>query len=160
MNNKLMKIGSYKERRANGIVSEYVYMLIIMLVALQPATGMTAETPALESNTKQASAGFFKLYWQEGIGNVEIEEASDADFINADKIFPGSDNATVISGKPDGDWYYRARRVDNSNTGDWSDTIQVTVKHHSIERALGFFLAGFIMFIATCWLVIRGERLS
>ncbi|MEQ8428095.1 MAG: fibronectin type III domain-containing protein [Gammaproteobacteria bacterium] len=119
-----------------------------------------AEIPILESNKNVAEAGFFKLTWQESLGEVEIEEAMNRDFSDANKLYPGSDNATVISGKPNGEWYYRARLIDDGQAGGWSDAIQVTVEHHSLERALYFFFAGLIMFVATCWLVIRGERLA
>ena len=133
-----------------------------MMLATMPANLLAndEQVPQLKSNKDTSSDGFFKLSWQEEIGPVEIQEATSIDFIDAELIQPGSDSATVISGKPDGNWHYRARRVLENRTTAWSDPITVTVQHHSLERALFFFFAGLMMFLATCWLVIRGERLE
>lgn len=127
---------------------------------IQPFNLSAADVPVLESNKDVAEAGFFKLTWQENMGEVEIEEAMNRNFSDPNKLYPGSDNATVISGKPNGEWYYRARLIEDGQPGSWSNAIQVTVEHHSLQRALFFFFAGLIMFVATCWLVIRGDRLA
>ena len=118
------------------------------------------DVPELKSNTTLAKAGFYKLSWQKDLGDIEIEEAANSQFSSVGKLYPGSDTAVIISGKPDGDWFYRARRINDKSAGDWSQIVQVTVKHHSLPRSLAFFMTGLIMFIATCWLVIRGERLA
>ena len=131
-----------------------------MLLLPVASTANNDIIPELTSNTDMATAGFFKLSWQGNLGPVEIQESRMPDFVVSHSLFPGGDNATVISGKPDGDWYYRARLLNDTSDNDWSDTQKVIVKHHSLERAVFFFLTGLLMFIATCLLVFRGEKLS
>ena len=132
-----------------------MFLLFIQLSGLY-----ADEAPVLNSNKDVAKAGFFKLTWQEELGAVEIEEAMNPNFTVPNKLYPGSDSATVISGKPNGEWYYRARLMDEGQVGSWGETTRVTVEHHPLSRALFFFFSGLIMFITTCWLVIRGERLA
>lgn len=140
--------------------SSSLSLLFLFLALLQSTGAVAGEVPVLNSNKDVAEAGFFKLSWQESIGDVEIEEATNRDFSNSNRLYPGSDNATVISGKPNGTWYYRARSIDDEQAGSWSEVMRVTVVHHSLQRALFFFSAGLVMFVATCWLVIRGDRLA
>jgi hypothetical protein len=59
-----------------------------------------------------------------------------------------------MSGKPDGDWYYR---IGEAN-GNFSDTVKISVRHHPIERAIGFFAVGAVVFTATLLLIVSGAR--
>jgi hypothetical protein len=105
----------------------------------------------LESDTQVATAGYFQLRWSADSG-VELQESRSPDFDAPRAVYAGSDAARVISGKPDGDWYYRAAASD----GAFSNTVKVTVRHHPIERAIGYFAVGFVVFLATLLLIVRG----
>jgi hypothetical protein len=61
-----------------------------------------------------------------------------------------------MSGKPDGDWYYRA--VPAASNRVPSNIVRVTVRHHPIERAIGYFAVGFVVFLATLLLILSGAR--
>jgi hypothetical protein len=70
-------------------------------------------------------------------------------------IYRGTDTATVISGKPDGVYSYTVQ------TGDgkfFSNSLDVSVHHHSLATALKFFSIGAIVFAFILIAIIRGNR--
>jgi hypothetical protein len=111
----------------------------------------------LEADSDVATAGFFQLTWTSD-GPVQLQESRQPDFSAARVIYAGADAARVISGKPDGDWYYRVRPAGTQVTAPWSEPIRITVAHHSLGRALTFFAVGAIVFAATLGLIIHGSR--
>ena len=126
--------------------------LLILGFTAGRATALT-----LEADSDIATAGFFQLTWTSE-GPVELQESRQPDFSAARVIYAGADRARVISGKPDGDWYYRVRPAGNPVSAPWSEPIHVTVAHHSLGRALTFFAVGAIVFAATLGLIVRGSR--
>lgn len=112
----------------------------------------------LDADTDVANAGYFQLRWSAS-GAIELEESTTPDFQAPRLVYSGSDAARVMSGKPDGDWYYRARPVaPNGSDGRFSSTVKVTVRHHPIERAIGYFIVGAVVFLATAMLIVSGAR--
>jgi hypothetical protein len=99
--------------------------------------------------------GVFQLTWADR-GTVILEEARRPDFSDARPIYTGNDNGTTLSGKSDGDYYYRVRGtlIDAIAEGE----MRVEVRHHPLSRALGFFALGAVVFIATVTLIVRGGR--
>lgn len=130
----------------------------VMLLWLLPAAASPARTapPRLDSDADIATAGYFRLSWETIAGRVELQEATDARFRDARTDYIGPDRAAVISGKPDGTWYYRVRAADGSRAGPWSEPVAVTVKHHTLHRALVFFGLGVAVFLTTLLMVVRG----
>lgn len=116
------------------------------------------DAPRLKSDTVIATAGFFRLNWQTNAKVVELQESADPDYQNAESLYRGQDRATVISGKPNGHWYYRIRTIEPDNPGPWSDTVEVEVAHHGLIRAFTFLGLGLIVFIATIMLIVRGPE--
>ena len=117
-------------------------------------------SPSLSSDTEIASAGFYRLSWQKtgDAVQVELQEANDPSFAHAALHYQGPDDASVISGKPNGTWYYRAREINGQQAGPWSETVKVTVAHHPLSRAFMFFSLGVIVFVATLLMVISGTK--
>lgn len=114
----------------------------------------TAQSARLEASPEVATAGFYQLRWYSA-RPVELEESQDPEFASAAIIYSGSDAARVMSGKPDGVLYYRVRDIDD---GTFSNVVKVTVRHHSLVRALAFFSLGAIVFLATLLLITTGAR--
>lgn len=115
----------------------------------------------LQADTEVATAGYYQLKWQNGDSNVrfEVQEGGNRAFEQARQLYQGQDRATVVTGRSDGTYYYRARVVDaNGSTGHWSDTIKVQVDHHPLSRALGFFTVGAIVFLASLVAILLGNR--
>lgn len=125
---------------------------VAVLLALPVET--SAQSPELEANPEVATAGFYQLRWYSA-RPVELEESQEPDFSSAEIIYRGSDAARVMSGKPDGDLYYRVRDTDD---GTLSNVVKVAVRHHSLERAVAFFSLGAIVFLATLLLIATGAR--
>lgn len=123
-------------------------------VLLAMPIGASAQSPELEANPEVASAGFYQLRWY-AARPVELEESQDPEFSSAEIVYRGSDAARVMSGKPDGDLYYRVRDTDD---GTLSNVVKVTVRHHSLERAVAFFSLGAVVFLATLLLIATGAR--
>lgn len=109
----------------------------------------------LSADARVATAGYFQLRWDAGSA-VVVEEARNADFEGARVIYEGADSARVMSGKRDGEWYYRARLA--APGSDYGDTLAVTVRHHPLGRAFGFFALGAVVFLATLALIVTGSR--
>lgn len=129
-----------------------------LLCWLATATGPGVAAPVLASDTDTATAGFYRLTWETDARRVELQEAATPDFRAPRVFYEGADRATVISGKPDGTWYYRVRALDGTDSGAWSPVLAVRVEHHDLSRALTFFAIGFTLFVATAATVMRGAR--
>lgn len=112
----------------------------------------------LGTDTERATAGYFQLSWSGESDNYQLQESRSADFQKFTIVYEGHDLARVMSGKPDGDYYYRV--IDPDDHSHTSEVIQVSVAHHPLENAFYFFIAGAIVFIATLVLIIRGNRQS
>ena len=108
----------------------------------------------LAADTEVSDTGFYSLSWAGGGRPVTLQEATIADFSDADTIYEGVDEATVVSGKLDGIYYYRIREGE----GPWSETLVVTVRHHSLVQAFSFLALGAVVFLATAALIIGGHR--
>jgi hypothetical protein len=85
-----------------------------------------------------------------------VQEATSPGFASPRVVYRGSDNARVMSGKPDGDWYYRARTAGSAS--EFGNVAKVQVRHHSVARAFGFFSLGALVFLVTLAVIIKGAR--
>jgi hypothetical protein len=130
-----------------------------LAVSLLPGASNGAEGGlVLESDTEVATAGFFQLSWDAGPGDLRLVEAGDADFQAPRVVYDGTDTARLVSGKPDGDYFYRLESADGPTV--LSNTVEVSVRHHSLGRAAAFFAVGAAVFAATLGLVVYGSRLD
>lgn len=109
----------------------------------------------LRADTAVATAGYFQLRWN-AEREVVVEEDTRGDFASPRVVYRGADNARVLSGKPDGEWYYRARSADSN--GAYGEVVRVTVQHHPLRRALAFFAIGAVVFLATLAAIVQGAR--
>jgi hypothetical protein len=129
-----------------------------MLSTYTSLTARTAVTyPVLEASPSPASAGNFQLKWSAQDRPVLVQEASSADFADPGILYEGTDAASVVSGLPDGDYYFRIRFADVAGP-TWSPPLKVVVAHHSLGKALGVFAVGAVVFTATIALIFTGTR--
>jgi hypothetical protein len=121
-----------------------------------------AQEIQLSSSTSVATAGNFTITWEaQGIaGDFQLEQSLNADFSDARIIYRGPDTASVISGLHNGKYHYRVAAVDgdSNEVSSRSKPLTVTVAHHSLTRAVTFFIVGFFVFIATLVVILRGNR--
>jgi len=110
----------------------------------------------LQSDTEVATAGYYQLSWAQTVPGMRLVESADAGFDDKDVIYKGADTARLVSGKPDGNYYYRLEAEDGITP--LSNTLLVTVQHHSLRRAWAFFAIGAAVFVATLGLIVFGSR--
>lgn len=130
-----------------------------VLPAAAPAAAVSAQAalggaaPVLETSTTSSDTGFWRLSWSSP-GDVELQEATRADFSDARVLYEGPDQATVVSGRLDGVYHYRLRAAG----GPWGQAVRVEVQHHSLRKALSFLGAGAVVFVSTVILIVVGHR--
>jgi hypothetical protein len=117
----------------------------------------------LQTDTDVATAGYFRLQWEAGDTPTRLVESIEPAFETAVVVYEGPDTARLISGKSDGDYFYRLEKASAHNTPGSrrdvvSNTLQVSVRHHSLVRAFTFFAIGAAVFAATLALVLFGGR--
>lgn len=119
------------------------------------AGGAAAEPPVvLEASTEVSDTGHYRLSWSAGDGvAVTVQESSTADFAHARTIYRGPERATVLSGRLDGTYYYRAR----ADGGPWTAPLVVEVRHHSLTTAFAYLGVGAVVFLATAALIVAGH---
>lgn len=117
----------------------------------------------LRSDTQIATAGYYQLSWDWPAATPDtyfvLDETSkkDGEAMPHEIIYSGPNLASVISGKPDGVYVYTIRAMDaQQNILARSEEIEVTVEHHSLARAVVFFVIGLIVFVAILLVIMRG----
>jgi hypothetical protein len=133
-------------------------LFVPALAGVAPQAGAqetTGDVLELAASTERSDTGSYRLSWSSG-GDLEVtlEEATRADFTDARTLYRGVDGATVVSGRFDGVYHYRARR----GGGAWSAPVTVTVAHHSLAEALAYLAVGAVVFVATVALIVGGHR--
>lgn len=89
----------------------------------------------------------------------EVQQSTDPAFAPARVIYEGPDQATVVTGLPEGAYYYRVRVVAGSvPSTDWSAVATVNVVYPG-RRTVGWLMAlGSVVFLATVTAVGAGHR--
>lgn len=151
-------IGKTSNHNTIQILTTVVVACLLLAGPINAQDQAQQPAPRLTSDSDIASAGFFRLLWETDAERVELQESKHAAFENARIFYKGPDRATVISGKPDGTWYYRIRATGKGQAGPWSKAVVVTVDHHSLTRATGFFVLGLIVFIGILFVIVGGAR--
>ncbi len=140
--------------RVRIVLAVFLGTILCAPVAADPAQ------PDLAANPTLATAGYFTLSWSaEDTTQFELQQSKRSSFSQADTLYRGADTATIISGRGDGEYYFRVRALGtNGAASQWSETVKVDVAHHSLGRAVGFFITGAVMFVLTLWVLIHGAH--
>lgn len=133
----------------------FTFCVLFLLCLVSNSTLAADSNWSLDSDTELSREGYFVLSWSLGDSQAyEVQHADNRSFIGA-KTYPVPANSSMtLSGFADGNYYFRAGGEDT-----WTETVQVTVEHHSLARALGIFCCGFILFILLIVVIFRGNRL-
>lgn len=132
------------------------FRILIHSSLLLALSFQTAQALQLNSDSQLATAGYFQLSWSGEAAQFQLQESTSRDFTSYKVIYKGKDLARVISGKADGEYFYRIS--DNENTALVSNVIKVTIAHHPLGTAIAFFIAGGIVFIAILFLILKGNK--
>ena len=136
------------------------FFILIWFLLLYSPFLVWGAGPQLESDTQVSTAGYYRLQWNdEQATDFVLEESQHPSFDQPKILYNGPDTARVVSGRADGDYFYRVKAVnDTAGQGEWSDVIRVQVSHHPLSRALMFFAIGAVVFLATLITIIHGNR--
>ncbi|MEJ2143061.1 MAG: hypothetical protein P8Y24_12045 [Gammaproteobacteria bacterium] len=139
----------------------YALIIFFAIGLLFISSNQNAQALELTSDSQLATAGYYQLSWSGDTDIFQLQESMASDFNNYKVIYEGKDLARVVSGKPDGDYYYRIKvTANNSPQAQVSNVVKVTVSHHPLQTAILFFLAGAIVFIAILVLILKGNKLA
>lgn len=136
--------------------------LIFIFFTLGASSPVLAQPPTLEVNTANSTDGYYVLAWDNSVDAEEpsqefrLEESLDQTFSNPRLVYLGPDKSRVISGKPNGAYYYRV--FSETLSTEASETVAVQVLHHSLQRAFFFFFLGFVVFGSILVTVLRGMK--
>ena len=123
---------------------------------LSATSPVRAAESTLNVDTPLSSEGYFVLSWDTG-GDGEqyvLQQALTPDFRETlDRPVAGAGSLT-ITGLADDSYYYR---IGDTQRG-WSNTVQVTVAHHSLGRAFAFFSLGLVLFAVLIFTILSGYR--
>jgi hypothetical protein len=138
----------------------FVIPVLGSVLVLSVFTASAAEIQ-LSSDSEIATAGFYQLRWQrDGAGaggDWQLQESRQAGLQDYKVIYRGPDLARVISGKHDGDYFYRVTSADTPGK-EASNIVKVTVAHHPLKNAFLFFAVGAAVFLAILVSIITGNR--
>lgn len=135
----------------NNLLFIFVITVFLFVSVLKNANALQ-----LNSDSKLATAGYFQLQWSGRFNNFQLQESTSADFNTYKILYDGKDLARFVSGKPDGDFFYRVTSIENNPLV--SNVVKVTVLHHPLENAILFFFAGAIVFVSTVVLIVKGNK--
>ncbi|MDH5378424.1 MAG: fibronectin type III domain-containing protein [Gammaproteobacteria bacterium] len=116
--------------------------------------------PVLNGPHETVNAGYFQLNWEGEGERFELQEQGGETQAGTRTLYTGPDTASAISGRADGSYRFRVRQINAQGQAlsPWSQALTVDVVHHSLAKAFGFFLLGFLVFISTVAIVLAGTR--
>lgn len=110
-------------------------------------SGLELVCPSGPSDT-----GAFRISWSGSEGrDVRLEE-------NETLLYAGPDEATTVSGRPEGEYSYRIGYGDSGEV--WADSCRVAVSPPPLSLAFSLFGVGLIVFLSLLVVVVRGHRRS
>lgn len=121
---------------------------------------MWAADISLSSDTTLSTEGYFVISWtsaSESDAPVILQQSPSENFgttISREFNLPANGSVT-ITGLNDGLYYYRAI---HSGESSFSNVVTVEVAHHSLQRAVAFFLVGLVLFLILVATIIKGNR--
>ncbi len=118
----------------------------------------TTTTFSLSVDTPLSREGYFVLNWSSDASYTKLllQQSDSAEFSAPTIKNISGDESITITGLADGQYYFRLV------TGDFivSNALSVRVEHHSMVRALSFFLLGFLLFAVLLLSIYRGHRMQ
>jgi hypothetical protein len=133
-----------------------LFLILVSVLFLFVSVIQNANALQLNSDSTLATAGYYQLRWSGHVNNFQLQESRTTDFKIYKILYEGKDLARFVSGKSDGDFFYRVTALENNPV--FSNVIKVTVFHHPLENAILFFIAGAIVFISILILIIKGNK--
>jgi hypothetical protein len=129
-----------------------------LMLLLSANAALCATDTTLTTDTRVSTEGYFVLAWSSDPAShepLELQEADSADFARPTALEIAPTGSITLTGYADGRYFFRAGRA-----GNWSDTLQVEVRHHALSRAFAFFALGLLLFAILVTVILRGSKLQ
>lgn len=127
-------------------------------------TSLTVSFTTPEKEYSSAPEGHQKFIWKaeptpEKALSYHFQRSKTGDFSDAFTLYQGPDLGTYVSGLAEREYRFRVRAEDSEGNplSAWSKPIVVEVKYVSSQRVIIMLASGFVVFIATCLLIIVGH---
>ncbi len=140
----------------------------LMGLIISAGTSVSAQVPVPvfeKPDVITSQDGHAQLAWtlareKEQLWQFELVYAEDSAFSHPINLYQGPDLARYLSGMPNGSRYYRIRAIhpETNQRSEWSDPVEVRVKHQSLTLALSLAGLGAVVFVLTATVVIVGSR--
>ncbi|MFN3163244.1 MAG: hypothetical protein ACE37N_07140 [Pseudohongiellaceae bacterium] len=116
----------------------------------------STDSTSLSASTELSNEGYFVLNWQTPSpeATLILEQDTSGDFTDPVVREIAGEGAATITGLTNGNYFFRL--VEDGAT--LSNTVEVTVAHHSLGRATGFFLLGLCLFSILVITILRGNK--
>lgn len=133
-----------------GLRGRWSACLFAACWALVPVTGAAV---VLEADRQTSTDGAVQLRWDADERAVELQRAAEPGFGAPRTVYRGTDSASLRTGLPEGDHYYRLRTADGSA---WSEPVRIEVRHHGALRTWGLFGLGAVVFLSVVGMILGG----
>lgn len=127
------------------------------LILLATNTSLwAAESGSLNASTELSNEGYFVLDWdvRGEESSLTLQQSESEQFSSIIPREVAGSGAATITGLTDGRYFFRL--VDGNSVV--SETVSVSVAHHSMNRAGGFFLLGLTLFSILVFTIFHGNR--
>lgn len=133
-----------------------MHVLACLTVLILSTSAWAADNGSLSASTSLSNEGYFVLDWETSSpeSSITLEQSTSEQFSNPLTREIAGAGAATITGLEDGTYYFRL--VDSGSV--ISDTVSVSVIHHSLSRAGGFFLLGLCLFSTLVFTIVHGNR--
>lgn len=146
----LIKIDGYK-RLSTGI--RLILLVLASVIFFSAGQGRAEPVTFTHDKNLKSDDGYILLSWNNTSQiSVELQQASQPTFEHANTLYRGRNSSVMLSGLPDGTYYYRIR----TSASEWSDQVTLRVSHYPVTQALLLFVLGALIFLSIAWVVIRG----
>lgn len=124
-----------------------------MLCLAAPFTALRAQE-AIEITSDGRTAGYLTLNWANSGASKPYKLQMDKGS-GWQTIYEGEDTATTLTGLANGNYSFRINSADPATIDDdlWQPPLSVEIAHHSLTKALAFFISGLVIFLTLLWLL-------
>lgn len=153
---------------ATKVVVIIVFMLMMAGGVYAQSVPMTQHQPPSfnEPLREESHSGHIKIIWEDSGVNpdgvdFQLQQSQDPTFATSKTLYQGDDLGTFLSGLPNGEYYFRLRKVDERSAeplSGWSAPLWLTVEHHPLSLALWLFVLGAVVFALTVFVLLKGVR--
>lgn len=104
--------------------------------------------------------GYFVLQWQSEVKHsLKLQQSRSSNFTDPEIYIVPASGALTVTGLEDGSYYFRLQGNESSGK-DFvpPDLLEVTVTHHSLQRAVMFFSLGMLLLVILLGTLVIGNR--